>query len=64
MTAPVQMDYEFSMGKKSKVMSFLYQNTKVGKLGNAEPQVVVNDRPPVTVISVALAGESGEAILD
>lgn len=62
MTAPVQMDYEF--GNPRKVMSFLYQNTQVGKTGHAESQVVVTDRPPITVISVALPGDSGEAIVN
>ena len=64
MTAPVQMDYDFSSGKKTKIMSFLYQNTNVGKPGAAEDQVLVSDRPAVTVISVAIGGESGDGMMD
>ena len=58
MTAPVQMDYDDFSGKKNWTMSFLYKNPLVGEVGETESSVKVADRPEITVISVALAGDA------
>ncbi len=55
------MDYN---GDSSWVMSFLYKNPSVGKVGETESSVIVTDRPQVTVISVALSGESDLNVVD
>jgi hypothetical protein len=62
MTAPVQMDYNDD--GNNWVMSFLYKNPSVGKLGDTESSVKVTDRPQVTVISVALPGDAGKDVVD
>ena len=63
MTAPVQMDYRNQGDNKSWVMSFLYKNPDVGKTGPTESDVRVTDRPEVTVLSVALPGDSDDKVV-
>ena len=40
------------------------KNTNVGKPGAAESQVLVADRPAMTVISVAIGGDSDDGMMD
>ena len=66
MTAPVEMTYatpapaSAGAGQSgTNSMAFLYQAPDVGRTGPdaADPRVVVEDVPPMTVLSVALRGD-------
>ncbi len=70
MTAPVEFDFENAdatrqfLGSTDWVMSFLYRTANLGPTGNAENDVVVEDRPEVTVISVGVDGEFSFKLLN
>ena len=62
MTSPVQFDLHTegdSLDKagsaKEWTMSFLYRTPDMGTPGQAEDDVVVTDRPEVTVLSIGVA---------
>ena len=63
MTAPVEFDFANAdasrnfLGSTDWTMSFLYRTPALGPTGNAGNDVVVVDRPEVTVLSIGVEGE-------
>lgn len=70
MTAPVEMTYATpdadARRSGTTSMAFLYQAPDVGRIGPdaADPRVVVEDVPPMMVLSVALRGDYTPANFD
>ncbi len=61
MTAPVEMSWHAENGRLEKTpetMAFLYASPTIGRAGGdpKDPQVVVDDMQPITVVSIALRG--------
>ena len=61
MTAPVEMSWHAEDGRLAKTpetMAFLYAAPTIGQAGGdpKDPQVVVDDIPEITVVSIALRG--------
>ena len=63
MTAPVELDFENAdntrkfLGSSDWTMSFLYRTPSQGPTGDAGNNVLVIDRPEVTVLSVGVEGD-------
>ena len=70
MTAPVEFNFANAdntrkfLGSTDWTMSFLYRTPALGPTGNAGNDVVVVDRPEVTVISVGVEGEFSFKLLN
>ena len=62
MTAPVEFDFANAdatrkfLGKTDWTMSFLYRSANLGPTGDAGSNVLVVDRPEVTVLSIGVDG--------
>jgi len=62
MTAPVEMNMEQNeTGGKMKSMGFLYQNTKVGKLGKDGEKIEVRDVPVMKTLCYTWQGKNSAA---
>lgn len=63
MTAPVEFDFKNAdntrkfLGNTDWTMSFLYRTPNLGPTGDAGNDVIVVDRPEVTVLTLGLEGE-------
>ena len=70
MTAPVEFDFRNAdaarkfLGNPEWIMSFLYRTPNLGPTGDAGDDVVVVDRPEVTVLSLGLEGEFSFKLLN
>jgi hypothetical protein len=70
MTAPVEFDFRNAdaarkfLGSPEWIMSFLYRTSDLGPTGNAGNDVVVVDRPEITVLSVGLEGQFSFKLLN
>jgi hypothetical protein len=63
MTSPLEVDFANAdntrkfLGSTDWTMSFLYRTPALGPTGNAGDNVVVVDRPEVTVLSIGVEGD-------
>jgi hypothetical protein len=63
MTSPLEVDFANAdntrkfLGSTDWTMSFLYRTPALGSTGNAGDNVVVVDRPEVTVLSIGVEGD-------
>lgn len=66
MTAPVEMSWQQAAGKEPVAMAFLYAKPSLGAAGAdpADPRVVVEDIPAITVVSIGLRGGYDKATFD
>jgi len=69
MTAPVEMSWHAEDGRLAKIpeaMAFLYAAPTIGQAGGdpKDPQVVVDDIPEITVVSIALRGSYDASTFD
>ncbi len=66
MTAPVQMEYRLDDGKNPQQtnMAFLYGSTAIGKKGEMESGVKVNDIPAGLLVSIGMRGQRSQAQIE
>jgi hypothetical protein len=70
MTAPVEFDFANAdasrkfLGSTDWTMSFLYRTPALGPTGNAGDNVLVVDRPEVTVLSIGVEGDFSFKLLN